>query len=509
MKKVVTLIALAVMAVGLHAQDEHEMIVEPTDVGVLDQTILGDTTAAGERNDPDRVYVLRRGAPYVVNQLIAVGDFHLRIKAEDGDGARPILISNVDDGGNGLSQMFRTNSGGHLSLQGVHIAGRDILSGLVNRLIRVSGNYSKVVVDDCILDESGQSGFRLNADSIRIFVSNSLINRMGAPTNPNNGRFLDNRGHPIDTLSVKNCVIYATTSRIYRHSGPGYLHHAFFDQNTFFGSGQWGLTFSPADELKFTNNVFANPVFHGWAGEQRWAVTIDTLTGNEVIDISYNNFFVDPAWDAALPAVSNNTGDTIYSVNNAFFGPNISEALNASPASTTNISEVLEFSNPPEVATAFIEAAHDTTVSAGPWDFSDLTADEVYSGAGGQGIDRYTIFHDFSYSEAATSFTAGDQGQKLGADLSVLGTAVKEDFFTRDNILYFPNPVRNELFIQNLDKAELSLVQIFDLHGNAIRQQRVNNSNTVFNIPEVPAGIYVLSVKDSSGKISSRKILKL
>src|SRR5690606_22995322 len=141
---------------------------------------------------------------------------------------------------------------------------------------------------------------------------------------PNNGRFLDNRGHPIDSLWITNSIIYDVTSRIYRHgSDAAYLHHAKIDQNTFFGSGQWGFTFSPADELIFTNNIVANPVFLGYEGEQRFAITIDTFREGDYVDISYNNFFTHPDFDAALPAVSANTGDTIRSVNGAYFGPQI------------------------------------------------------------------------------------------------------------------------------------------------------------------------------------------
>ena len=195
-------------------------------------------------------------------------------------------------------------------------------------------------------------------------------------------------------------------------------------------------------------------------------------------------------------------------MSSAYFGPQISNAMMASASSTTNINEVLEFANAPAVQQDYITSVYDSTATFGEWDFSALSPDETYSQIGGQGIDRYTTFHDFTYSENATSFTAGSQGQKLGADLSNLGTAVKEDFFVRDNILYYPNPVQNQLFIQNLDKAELSLIEIYDLRGVPVRQQRVRSENAVFNLPNLPSGTYVLTVRDSAGKVSSRKLIK-
>ena len=167
------------------------------------------------------------------------------------------------------------------------------------------------MVDNCILDESGQAAFRLNADSIKVFISNTLVNRVGEFNDPSNGRFLDNRGHPIDSLRVTNCIVYNVTQRFYRNGSGSHLSHAQFDQNTFFASAHNGFDFSPADELIFTNNIVANPVFVGDVGSPTYAMTIDTFRDGDYIDISYNNFFTNPEFDAALPAVSMNTGDTV------------------------------------------------------------------------------------------------------------------------------------------------------------------------------------------------------
>ncbi|MBK8504947.1 MAG: T9SS type A sorting domain-containing protein [Saprospiraceae bacterium] len=450
------------------------------------------------------------GSPYVINEIIDVADFHLRIKAEEGDGTRPILILNVGDGANPVDQMFVASNGGDISMSGLHLAGEDIFGIKTLRIVRINGNKSRVSLNDCVLDNSGQSGFRLNADSIKVFISNSLIGRMGQLNDPSNGRFLDNRGHPIDSLWVTNSVIYDVTSRIYRHgSDAAYLHHAAIDQCTFFGSGQWGFTFSPADELIFTNNIVANPVFLGYTGEQRFAITIDTFRDGDYVDISYNNFFTAPSFDAALPLLSANTGDTVRSVNGAYFGPQISNAMAASASSTTNFSEVLEFANAPEIQQDFIDNTYDSTATLGSWDFSDLTPDDVYSLLGGeQAIDRYSTFHDFSYPESAQSYTAGNNGQKIGADLSILGTDVKEDFFVRDNILFYPNPVSNELFIQNLDQGDLHSIMIYDLKGVQIKEQRVRATNAVVQLPDVSAGTYILTIRDNKGNLSSRTLIK-
>ena len=105
MKNIYLTAVLTLIATFALAQDS-EMIVEPGPVGTLNEAILSDTTATGERADENRVYVLRRGVPYVLSGTLEYADYHLRIKAEDGDGTRPLLIS--DTGDDGLSQYFRT-----------------------------------------------------------------------------------------------------------------------------------------------------------------------------------------------------------------------------------------------------------------------------------------------------------------------------------------------------------------------------------------------------------------
>jgi hypothetical protein len=181
----------------------------------------------------------------------------------------------------------------------------------------------------------------------------------------------------------------------------------------------------------------------------------------------------------------------------------------ACASSTTNFSEVLTFANAPEVQQDIIDNTYDSTATYGIWDFSDLTPDAVYSQiGGGQAVDRYSTYHDFTYPESAQSYTAGNNGQKIGADLSNLGTDVKEDFFVRDNILFYPNPVSNELFIQNLDQGDLHSIMIYDLKGVQIKEQRVRGTNAVLQLPEVSAGTYILTIRDNKGNLSSRTLIK-
>ncbi|MDH3650917.1 MAG: T9SS type A sorting domain-containing protein [Saprospiraceae bacterium] len=515
MKLLSTLLVLIATIGLLSAQGEHEMIIEPGPPGTLDQTIIGDTAATGERADPDRVYVLRRGTPYLTSQRLRWGDYHIHIRSEEGDGARPLIVYSPGVGGVAIGQVMRLNSGAHLTLDGLHIQCKDLVGNVSDNAIRIGGDSARITINNCVVEEADQAGLRLDAVGLKVYITNSIFNRMGLPTNPNNGRFLDNRGHPMDTIWVENCVVYDVTSRIYRHSGAGHINYGRFNQNTFWGSGQEGLTFSPSNNLMFTNNIVANPVFLGVDKSiPNYAITIDTfVSGEHNINVSFNNIFVDDDHVGALP-VTNFLGDTIIPVTNSLFGPNISNAIMEGASATTNISEELAFSDAPNLPAQFINAHHaDTLVDnlladAGEWDFSDLSPDDTYTNLGLGDIERYTAWHDFSYPEGADSYTAGTEGQKLGADLSNIDTDVKEDYFVSDNILYYPNPVKNELFIQNLDESNLKSLSIYNLSGLQLQNQKVNSIYARFQLGDLPTGTYVLTVEDHGGKVSSRKIVK-
>ena len=507
MKKLLTLLTLLLTAGFLYSQ-ENELIVESTDVGILNQTIFGDTTETGDRANPDRVYVLRRATPYLISESIRYSGFHLRIKAEEGDGARPLLIFSVGTGGETLDQLFRLDDGADLTIDGVHITCKDNLGNYINRAIRMSGDKGKVVVNNCIIEEAGQSAFRLNADSIKVFVTNSIVNRIGEPTDPNNGRFMDNRGHPLDTVWVENSIVYNLTSRWYRPGSGNMLLNGIYNQNTFFGSGISAFNWGHLGNLTFTNNILANGAYFGSDNDSFPEFVLDSdtlLNGIEAVNISYNNIYLGADYAEAVPETTV-LGDTIKY--GPTFGPRLSDAVMSIASGTTIISEDLAFTDPPNIPTQFIAAGADTTFdNAGEWDFSDLTPDDSYTAASGN-IDRYTTYHDFSYPEEAISTTAGTQGQPLGANIDGTQTGVEEDYFITNQILYYPNPVKETLFIQNLDRAELERVSVYDLNGVRLLSQKVQGINTRFNLAGLPQGTYVLTVRDQAGKISSRKIVK-
>ena len=518
MKKVYNLLFCTLFFGSLAMAQDSVMIVEPGPVGTLNVAIVGDTTETGERIDSDRIYMLRRGVPYVLSAQLEYEDYHLRIQAEKGDGNRPLIIS--DTGDEGLDQYFRTRGNASLTLDGLHFSGEDILGQFVNRCVRINSDSSTIRINDCLIENAGQAGIRVQGDNSRIYVTNSIFRNMGRPSNPDNGRMIDNRGNPIDTLWIENSLMYNVTSRYYRNGSGASVDWARINQNTFGGSGQQGFTFGDVKTLEFTNNIVSNTVFLGELASQQdtledanYVVEIDTFDDTKSILISHNNFHLNQNLIDTLPP-NNAKGDSLVSMDQFLFGPSVQVAVDAGETGETNIDEEVSFINPSPDPIQFILAVAQDTSSGSevpdalPWDFSNLDPDADYSAIGMGGINRYSDHHDYSYPEGAASFTAGTEGQALGWGQSV--TTSTDDFFVEKNILYYPNPVKGELFIQNLDSENLERIIISDLTGKLIQDIRAINSATHrIQLGQLTKGIYLLSIVDQEGKMDTRKVVKL
>ncbi|MEM6317272.1 MAG: T9SS type A sorting domain-containing protein [Bacteroidota bacterium] len=517
MQKIIYTIALF-LCLGTLATGQSELIIEPGPPGVINAAIAADTNSLGERNDPNRVYVLRRGFPYILTGTIEFTDFHLRIKAEEGEGARPFII--VDSGAEPVSQIIRMFGSSSITLDGLHISGQDILGAYNNRIVRINSDDSQVFINDCLLEQAGQSIVRIQGDDPKIYVTNSILRNVGRPFNPNNGRIFDNRGVPVDTIWMQNNVAYNISQRIYRSGGGSSVNWARFDQNTIWGTGVNGADFIETTAIEFTNNIYANGRFVGANAEAQdsaetaaYWITVDTFdaTVNNYL-FSNNNFYTDQEIIDAFP-LEEPDGDIRVTTDGFYLDLNLQAAQEVNGTTASNISEPLDFADDPIINTQFIVASVLDTPPGGeipgadPWDMSDLTLDMNLSAIGTGDVERYTQVHDFTYSMSSMSATAGTNGQPIGANMELITSA--PDIFVDNRILYYPNPVEDVLVVQNLEEVNLSRVAVFNITGQQLLEiTDINNAALEINTGQFEAGTYILSVMDKAGNISSRKFMK-
>ncbi|MCH8962686.1 MAG: TonB-dependent receptor, partial [Bacteroidetes bacterium] len=298
----------------------------------------------------------------------------------------------------------------------------------------------------------------LNANN-RVFILNSIVSNIGTTDDPNNGRVVDDRGNPIDTLIVENSTFYNITSRVLRDAG-GPNNYVRFNHNTMVNIGQFGVSFGETREAIFTNNLVINAGLLGNApGDAREVVQLDSLTDlsqTQIVDIRNNNIYIDPAVVDAQP-------DSVTAV--PFFSGPAQAFIDAAGTGATILNEAIDFTDgPAEVVSGFYGGS--------PVPFDDGLPD------GASRVDPNVDVSpfDFGYSDTAQSATASIDGQPLGAlswfGFAVLPTAAEDDvtvpgtFRLLGNYPNPFNPVTTLLF--KLETASDVTVTVYDLLGRQV-----------------------------------------
>jgi hypothetical protein len=373
--------------------------------------------------DPATIYVLKRDATYLMSGSIE-NRYPLTIVAEDGTGERPKLIPGVPTGGES-SRPFRARD--DITLKGLYITNEDELGKRLLRTIRVSADSVRVVIDDCHIDKSNQSAFRLDNEDNIIHLTNTIISDIGNYASPNNGRGVDDRGNDIDSLVVSNCTFYNLTSTVLRDGGGGKINYCDFNHNTIVNTGMQAIEVGEAIETHITNNVFVNGVFFGLGPQGGSEITegyhilvyalnedLKSAGVKQVVNIRNNNFYTDPALKAAWPEWVG-TGRPLF---------NDVAQLGIATLSTdsTNIEEALTFTNGPVAPTALVTAWY----AGQPGGIPVLTTVDT-----AVPFDLTGAPFNFAYPSTAQSYTASTGEQPLG-DLTWHGLTIAASDRTTD-----------------------------------------------------------------------------
>lgn len=85
------------------------------------------------------------------------------------------------------------------------------------------------------------------------------------------------------------------------------------------------------------------------------------------------------------------------------------------------------------------------------------------------------------------------------------------DGVNKYNTLYFevsPNPVSNGNFTLTIEKAMPSEVTIFNVNGQIVKSQYIDNQINVINIESLESGIYFVEVRNNNGKVVKKLVIK-
>lgn len=524
---------------------QNVVVVEPDEginIGALNDAI---NSAADPANT---IFELRRGGFYYLNGSISHEGYTLHIRAEEGDGPRPVLQPAVDELGAAAPPI---ETAGSLILEGIYIQGRDELGVYTNRQVIITGENNRIMFENTYHDYARQSVVRLTTIDNYVSFNNSVIRNILRIENPGNGRVIDTRSNPQDTLIIKNSTIYNNGFRPIRFAGA-FVKYAEMDHNTLWAVGfNDGVYTGTAFEAKVTNNLFYNFGYRASSIDHDplfWVDSIFTVgeytDADRFFDFSNNNWYIDPAIGDIIDEFGSDTlytfdADDVDQMDTLFYEwemrenifadmeliengtllpPPLLSFIENGQVDTTNIfSEKLEFDNAPPLNLDYWEFYTVNNYQIRELDPPNPWADEVPEFFGQTVDNPYT----FNYNANSRSATAASGGLPLGDPRwTPYGPTNTENigFANETQVKTYPNPFNEHVTMQINSTGNMQVrIEIYDLLGKKVLDydaelQQGENTITLNTSAISQSGIYLYKIEslssDNFSSIASGKLIK-
>lgn len=545
-KKAVLFIAVMLLFVSsLNYGQDHELIIEPfeTSQDFLQNAILGDTTSTGERVDPDRVYVLRRGGVYYQDSRVIVEGFDLHMKAEEGTDPRPKIQNIQGESGAYDSRMYEV-IGNTLDLSNLVISNwfdedPETLPDMQGHIIDGSGEGNTILVDNCVLEGGYSATLRVNAASHYVRVTNTVFGNSGngLRSNLGNGRAIDFRTTSVDSVFIQNCSFINVVDRAVRHYGGSQapIRNFTFDHNTIVNDmathGCLGLGLVEG-YVKITNNLLVDPFIfgndslssrrleefgdtgeRGPSGVFRMTL-VGTVPNSDTISATYtvnNNFYsVSPA----VQTIWDQDGDIAPLEPLTWF---INSQIGADSADAlVKLQTPITFMDAPATPTNMLEWYLDPARGNRDKDVANFTASDDFDR---KSLDYFASTVDLKYDQSSPAFTGAEGGLPAG-DLNWWegivavereGSIIPETFSLEQN---FPNPFNPATkIVYNVPKESKMKLEVFDILGRIVatlvnETQSAGKYTVDFDASELSSGVYVYQLT-TQHQILSKKMMLL
>ncbi len=240
--RLVALLLLLLLVLPAGAPAQNFVRVPPfSGTNYLNDFIAGDTLANGTRRDANAVYVLQRGANYLVNAVLQNTGYTLRIQANDttGNVPRPVVFLYQNPTTQLPPGQF-VSMRGDVIIKNVIISGYfepipANLSGLQGALFNMTAAGFSISLDSCILTNTNGNHLRTDSAPHKVQVTNCIFANMGylGRSNLGAGKAMDVRGGSVDSLIVLNTTFVNAQDRTIRHfSSTANIQYLRFEHNT-------------------------------------------------------------------------------------------------------------------------------------------------------------------------------------------------------------------------------------------------------------------------------------
>lgn len=246
--------ASLLLASTLIAQDTIVIDGGSDNGGLLETTINGDTTATGERNNPNRVYELKADEFYLQHGPINVNnpDGTIIIRGQDG-GAKPVILKQP------LNEIAigRNQINSSLTIQNVQYHGLETNYWMHWVLWNIYGDNHHLLVEDCLFEYAAGCIFNLNnvSTGAEIVIRNTYFRDLHIFVQWWAGRVVQCRV-PVDIFIFENNTVSGGGLTI--QGDECLFDYAVINHNTFINNHKYPFVNQYWKEVYFTNNLFVN-----------------------------------------------------------------------------------------------------------------------------------------------------------------------------------------------------------------------------------------------------------
>lgn len=124
-----------------------------------------------------------------------------------------------------------------------------------------------------------------------------------------------------------------------------------------------------------------------------------------------------------------------------------------------------------------------------------------------------------SFGQKRIKFYYDDAGNQIKREICIncpspkpSPTLSENDFIVDEKISYYPNPVKEELFInwKNKENEIVNYLEIYNLNGQLLHNitDLKNTETTTVNFQSYPEGIYLININFENGTQQTLKIVK-
>ena len=280
--------ALLSLPVKTYAQASDTLVVSALPPGNLNNVIMGDTTATGQRQDPNRVYILQQTGSmdtmYFVSAIV-LNTYNVTIVGKNNPvTGKPPVVMPFYSADNATPWVYwRSNKkGANITLKNLYFLGTRAdgvcaTSSIIYTLV----DSVTVTLDHCVLEnfqnaESNGHPIMLKGNGNKVFVTNCEFRNLQSeiPTDPCGVWQLRNTNN-LDTAVFENNTFFCVNGGAI--GAPGYVGYIKLDHNTFF----MGASGSPIKVGQLTNAEITNNIIYGWNCMGGDSVIIASNTSNQ------------------------------------------------------------------------------------------------------------------------------------------------------------------------------------------------------------------------------------